>query len=255
VGSVLNVLVTFQYSRHFLPVTWTWQPATWKKVLQYSLPISLTAVLSFLYFKSDTVLLSVLPLGPDRSNTVEVGVYGAAYKVVEMLLLIPSIFVGNIFPVISAFWAQRDARLTTVLQEAFNLMAIFGALVTVIVAVLARPIILFIAGPGFIAAALPLQILAITIFITYFTSIYTFTALAINAEKQLAKVYVWGTIFNIGANIILIPLYSYLAAAVVTGLTELIVLAGAYMICRRATQVAPQLKMLFSIMPITAVAR
>jgi O-antigen/teichoic acid export membrane protein len=252
-GSLVNVVVTFAYSGKYLPSRFRWNPAMWKKILRASLPISLTAILSFLYFKSDTVLLSILPLHGGKVNAVEVGIYGAAYKVLEMLLLVPAIFVGNIFPIISSFWANKDDRLYDTLQQAFDLMATFGAFVTMVVAVLAKPIMLFIAGPQFVVAALPLQILAVTIFVTYFTSIYTYTALALNEQRRLALVYLTATVFNIVANVIFIPQYSYIAAAIVTFLTEIIVIVGAYLICNKVLHIKMRLGKLLTLIPISLI--
>lgn len=253
IGALANLLLTFQASNRYQPAVLRWNPAVWRRILRASLPISLTAILSYLYFKSDTVLLSILHLSGGRINKEEVGIYGAAYKVLEMLLLVPAIFIGNIFPILSKFWADQDERLHRVLQQVFDLMATFGGAVTVTVAVLASPIILFIAGPQFGAAAVPLRILTLTIFLTYFTSIYTFTALALNQQRRLALVYAWATAFNLLANLLFIPRYSYLAAAWVTFATEVIVLIGSFLICRWTLQLRLQVGILGWLIPIALV--
>jgi len=249
-GAVVNLFITLWASHRYLPITISWQPIVWKRILWASLPISLTAILSYIYFRSDTVLLSLLPLAGGRINQVEVGIYGAAYKVLDMLLLIPAIFIGNIFPIISAFWESRDARLQELLQEAFDLMTTFGAGITVVVGILATPIMLFVAGSDFAAAATPLRILAFTIFLSYFSSIYTFTALALNEQRRLAIIYTMAVVFNLIANIIFIPQYSYTAAAIVTFLTEMIVLIGAFVICKQVLKIHLHLRKTILTIPV-----
>ncbi|MFZ5982169.1 MAG: oligosaccharide flippase family protein, partial [Patescibacteria group bacterium] len=83
-----NMLTSFAlihfWSRKFVRISFEYDPEYWKKFLRESWPMGVSVFITFLYFKMDTILLSVL-----GSNT-EVGIYNAAYKVIENITFFPS---------------------------------------------------------------------------------------------------------------------------------------------------------------------
>jgi O-antigen/teichoic acid export membrane protein len=69
-----------------------------------------------------------------------------------------------------------------------------------------------------------LRILAVAIFLAYFNHLTGYTLVALSQQKKYLKVPILALIFNIGLNFLLIPKYSYWAAAWVTVATEGLVL-------------------------------
>lgn len=232
VGAAFNMGMSHLYARRFVKFGLRWDWEKWKVILRESLPISISAILYLVYFKIDTVILSALPLEGGRSNAVEVGIYGSAYKVVELLLIVPGIFLGNLFPLLSAYISRNDERLRGLLQKSFDLLAYFGLPITAVVFMYSDKIMRFIAGEDFVMAGVPLRVLSFAVLLSYFTGYYAYIAFSLNKQKVLSLVYAVAAIFNVIANFIFIPHFSYLAAAYITLLTQVVVLAGTILITR-----------------------
>ena len=231
-GNVINMVLSYVYAARFVRLRPALDWPLMRYIVRQSLPISITAILSYVYFKVDTVILSAVHLSGGRDSSVELGIYGSAYKVLELLQLIPTIFLGNLFPVLSSYVATDRKKAESLLQKAFNAMALVGFPITATVFILATPLIVFVAGAGFAPAAVPLRILAFAVLLTYFNGLLTYTALALGLQRNLIWVYAAATVFNVALNLIFIPQYSYLAAATTTCLTEVLVLFGAWLVCR-----------------------
>lgn len=211
-----------------------WQPGRWRATLAESLPVGVSTLLGFVYFKADTLILSRVPLRGGRDNALEVGIYGAAYKVLEIVILVPGIFVGTLFPVVADAVHRGDReRAGHLVERAARLMLYFGAAAGATVWLYAAEIIGWIAGPLFAAAVLPLRILALGIAVNAVATVFTYSALALGRQARLAMVYGAAAVLNVAANWILIPRAGYTAAAAVTVATEVLVAVGALWVCGR----------------------
>ena len=69
--------------RKYIPLKPQFDFAYWKKFLREAAPLGISAIVVFAYFKMDTILLSVL------KTNAEVGIYNAAYKVIENISFFP----------------------------------------------------------------------------------------------------------------------------------------------------------------------
>jgi O-antigen/teichoic acid export membrane protein len=68
-----------------------------------------------------------------------------------------------------------------------------------------------------------LNILIIALGFIFLGALFSNIIIAANRQKRLAQIYFVGTIFNVIANLIFIPKYSYFGAAATTVATELLV--------------------------------
>lgn len=92
--------------------------------------------------------------------------------------------------------------------------------------ILAEPIILLIPGPGYLPqSAWALQILIWYLPISFTNGLLQYVLIAVNRQRILSVAFAVGVAFNITANLLLIPPFGYLAAAVVTVVSEVVLLA------------------------------
>jgi O-antigen/teichoic acid export membrane protein len=232
------------FASKIVRIGFAWNGKAWKAILKEALPISISAMLGYLYFKLDTIFLSIIPLSGGLDNATVVGIYGSAYKVLEILLLVPAIFLGSVFPVMSRFLESKDDRVGLLLQRSVEVMALFGFPVTLLLLIGAPQIISFVAGQAFMEAVVPLRILSLAILINYFSTVFTYTALTLNKQVSLIKIYLVAVVCNAVANYVFIPEYTYRAAAWVTFGTELIVLVFPCIVCVSALKFKPQFGLL-----------
>jgi len=95
----------------------------WGRLLRGSVVLGIAIGLSQVYFRVDTLLLAFI------RPEVEVGLYGAAYKFLELAELVMFAIILSLFPALSRFIATDDQRLHGLVQRGLDtLLAIGGGL-------------------------------------------------------------------------------------------------------------------------------
>jgi O-antigen/teichoic acid export membrane protein len=207
----------------------------WQDIIKKTWPIALSQIFVLIYFKMDTVFLSLLR--PASVAQVEVGLYGAPYKFLEVAIAFVPLFMGLIAPVISQAWSEglKD-NFNKLFQGAFDVFSIFTWPIVIGGVVLAVPLMQLIA-PGFAESQNILRILMIAIGIIFFAHLPTYVINIIKQQRQMLKSYALAAILAIVLYVILIPIYSYYAAAGVTVFIELLILIMAWRRVKRVTAV------------------
>lgn len=188
----------------------------WKEVLKESLPFAISGVFVTIYFWIDSFMLSVM-VGNDA-----VGIYNAAYRLIFVLLFIPSLFVTALFPVMSRHFESAKELLTLEYKKSFKYLFIVAIFIFVYGLVFANEIILIIFGQKFYLAITALQILIWVIPIIFLTSLFGNIMNAVNKQRLVTIVAAANALFNVVLNLILIPKYSFMGASFATVLTELL---------------------------------
>jgi len=213
--------------------------AVWSKILKLALPMGLVMILSTVYFRIDTVLLSVM------KGSFDVGVYGAPYKILEVLLAIPTIFMSSVLPVMTtALDEQSKDHALGVFRRSFDFMSVVSFPLVVGTMLLATPIMVLIAGPAFAISGPVLAIIMLKLVGSALNSVMIYTIIAAAEQRRLLLPYTIAVVFNLVANLVFIPHYSYLAAAVITVVTEIWVLVAAGYLVGRHLKLVPTFSVL-----------
>ncbi|MDI6645195.1 MAG: flippase [Methanobacteriaceae archaeon] len=187
----------------------------WKKLIKKALPLSILIIFSSIAFRIDIVLLSMLD-----SNTA-VGIYSAAYRLIEILIFLPTVFVASIYPVVSRFHVSSQESLKKAYKTSFKYLTFLGLPIATGVTLLADKIILLIYGSQFAGSVIALKILIWAIpliFLTYFSGTIV---ISINKQNIAVKIFLLSMIINVVLNTIFIPYFSFYAASIITIITEL----------------------------------
>lgn len=187
-----------------------------KQALAGSLPYGLLGVLGLLYFRIDTVLLSYL------KGSFETGIYGAAYKFLEAVIFIPSALSVALFPVLAKFHEASPQNLKNLYFKSLKMMLLIGLLI-LFGYILVLPVIISSVLPQYLPSITAIQILSLAIPFM-FIHVPAVTVL-LSTEKFLKQVLVLSVgmvIFNIGANLILIPKFGFIGASWVTVASEIL---------------------------------
>lgn len=212
----------------------------WRKLFVEALPMGVILVLGIIYFKIDSVMLSLM-----RSAT-DIGIYGPPYKVLEVFQLLPAIFMGNVFPIMTRYIHTGDERIQNVLQKSFDFLTIIAWPLIIGTIFTASRIIGIVAGSDFLTAhtippvfgvpatsPLALQILVCAVGLSFVSYLFGYLVIAMGKQSKMIWPYVILVVFNIVMNLILIPHYSYIGAAFVTVLTEVLILTFAWRVTHK----------------------
>ena len=115
-----SYLFSFFLSRKFLVFSLKFDYDYWKYILREAIPLGVIIVLGLIYFKIDTIMLSVM------KDSHAVGIYSATYKVLEILYTIPAMFMGSVFPIISRYIKDGDKRASFGFKRSFDFISILA---------------------------------------------------------------------------------------------------------------------------------
>lgn len=192
-------------------------------------PTAITVILNAFYLQGDRVIL------PLYVSQTDVGLYGAAYRIIDLAAQVTAMLMGIMMPLVAFAWSRNlTAEFKTRIQNSFDLVMLVLMPIMAGIAVLAKPIIVLIAGPEFAASANILRLLSLAIFGLVLGNVFGYIALAINRQKQAIWIYLATAIFTTGAYFYFIPRYGIWGAAGASIFAEifagagLLVLAGRY---------------------------
>ncbi|MGB5018121.1 MAG: flippase [Candidatus Moraniibacteriota bacterium] len=227
VSMSFNAVSVFLMSRRHIRFPLRFERAYWKEFLRESYPLGVTAIITFLYFKFDTIILSVLRPATD------VGIYNVAYKIMENLIFFPAMLAGLIIPLLSKHLLSNRKKFDMIASKTFKVFLIIVLPIAVGTLFLAEDIILIVSGPSFLASAEVLRVLVVSLFFIFFGHFFNMILLVSNAQKKLMWTLSFAALFNIALNLFLIPRFSYMGAAFASASTEAFVVLTASFIAFR----------------------
>ncbi len=231
-GNVIIFLINLYLLDRFIKFGMAFNLKYWRHVLTQAIPIGIIMVFGFIYYKIDSVMLSLM------KGMTDIGIYGTAYKMLEILQTIPVMFLGAAFPLITRYATTGDERVRPAFQKSFDFLILLAVPLVILFFFLAEPIIHFIAGAkgnefvsestvSFLGHAITsvttMKILIFSVGINFVSNLYTYMILSLGRQKSVIWPTLGFAVFNLALNFLLIPRFSYLGAAVATLLTEIIV--------------------------------
>ncbi len=234
ISTALQVVISFLATRRFMKFAWAFDMQIWKKILHDSWPIAISIIFNLVYFKADTLVLSLT-----RSQS-EVGIYSAPYRILEILTAYPYLFIGLLFPLISTAWVTKDTeRFRRYFQNAFDFLVIAAIPLIIGTLPLAEKIMVLLAGKDFALSGVVLQYLIFATAIIFVNVIFSYTIVIIGKQRQLIWGYVATAVVALTGYLIYIPLYSYMAAAIITIIAELMIFVINYTVATRGIGWSP----------------
>jgi O-antigen/teichoic acid export membrane protein len=239
---ILSFVIVYLWSRKYLHFRLEFDFKYWKHFLQGSMPLGIAAVITFAYFKMDTVILSVL------KSSADVGIYNAAYKVLENITFFPAMIVGLIFPLMSKHIFTDRKTFKAISNKTFKVFVVLVIPLIIGTLFLADGIIQAIGGGGFSEAAAVLRILVFALAFIFFGNFFNSILVAANLQKKMMLMLGFAAVLNIGLNLIFIPKFSYTGAAYVSTLTEFLVVAIGFYLSAKKIGYFPNVEKITSIL-------
>ncbi len=200
-----------------------------RSLIRTSIPFLVYGVLGVIYYRLDTVLLSLM------ANDAVIGWYGAGYRLFDTLIFLPSLVISAImYPVFSKLSISSEVSLKVAIEKSMNFLLFCGIPIATFLIVAAPNIIGFLYHrPEFIHTIPVVQFLAPGLVFLYINSVLNTTLMSIKREKKITILAAIALVFNLGLNLVLIPRYQHVGAAIVTSLTELLLLCIALLFIPR----------------------
>lgn len=210
VASVTNVMYAYVVLRKKFQVrivaNFNWEEA--KRLMYLAAPFAFAAIFAKIYAYLDTIMLNFLH-GADT-----VGIYSVAYKATFALQFIPLAFVAGLYPAYAYYWHHEREHLNVVFQKALEYLLILSVPVVVGVIAISGNAIPHLYTTSFTGSIMPLNILIASLPFLFLS--FPIGSLLNACNRQTRQTINLGItmVFNTILNIMLIPRYGALGAAV-----------------------------------------
>ncbi len=243
ISSLVSFLIHYLYSFKLARLKLLFDWPVWREILKKSWPLALTIAFNLIYLRADTLILSLLK----EQSTV--GLYGASYKVVDILTTLPFMFAGLVLPLMTAAWATSNTQyFKKILQKSFDVMAIMALPLLIGTQFVAQPIMALVAGRDFSLAGNILQILILAVSFIFLGTIFSHAIIAIDQQKKIIKAYIFTALSSLVAYLIFIPPFSYYGAAWVTVYSEVVIAVASFYLIYKYSGFLPNLNIFFKSM-------
>lgn len=185
-----------------------------KQLLTKAFYFFISGILILLFTEVDKIMLGQIV------NNTSVGIYAAALTISSLWMFIPSALINSARPVIMTAKTQDLDSYTKKFKQLFCSIIWIGIVASCVITILSKPIILLIYGNQFQDS---IAVLSILIWSRIFSLIGSIRAMWLTTEDLAAYQMHFvgmGAILNIGFNLLLIPKYGAIGAAIAALITE-----------------------------------
>lgn len=195
-------------------------------LISQSLSMGLLLVLYSVYNRIDVFMLKAF------KGDEAVGIYGFSYKIYEFSILGAGLFADATFPLLS-LRSTNKVLFKQAFEKYIAILIVLGLFVSVGLYLFTPLIINVLTGNKFIEAIVPLRLLSVFIFVAYLGHATGYSLISLNKQTVSLVISFAALLVNIFLNYLLIPLYSYNASAVITGITEVLVFVSGLVVMLR----------------------
>ncbi len=185
-----------------------------RALVSASVPIGLGVIFGTILYRVDSTLLSFL-----KDNDA-VGLYGAAYRLLDSTLFISFFFVGALYPLLSRIGPDTSPSSTQVLELGLKLLSLALVPIGASFVLFASPLVDLIYGADYAQSAAAVRWLGGATFL--YGIGYLAGSLLITQDRQgvLAWAVASVAVQNVILNLILVPPFSFEGAAAATAISQ-----------------------------------
>jgi O-antigen/teichoic acid export membrane protein len=121
VGGVVALVMTVVLVRHAMPFRPAFDRGDWWLLIRDTFPYAAAIALNVAYFRIGVIIVSLL------STAVQTGYYSVSYRILEVILPIPALMIGAVFPVLARAARDDPQRLSYATTRVFETAVIIGA--------------------------------------------------------------------------------------------------------------------------------
>jgi len=184
-----------------------YEPTAWRELARHTLPVAAASVLATAYARLLVILASLLT---DERQT---GLIVASARIVEIAGGLALLLAGIVLPVAAVAARDDRVRLRFVIAKTTEVALLVGALVAIVLAVAARPLVIILGGHEFADAASVLRIHAIAVATFFVIQAWITMLIADGRQRDVVRSSAVGLGTALVAGFVLIPLFDARGAA------------------------------------------
>lgn len=202
--------------RYLKAAQWRVDVAYWKFILTESAPIGLAMVFRRVSQQTNILILTMF------STTSSVGLFTAAYKIIQMLDMIPFTLAIPQFPLFVRLAKESNERLFAAFARVIKLFMIAAAPIVVWTVLMGDQLILLLFGADYLAASDTLKLLTLSLTFLFITALYPYLFSALDRQKFYTVTSALCLLANVILGCLLVPSLAHLGAAIATLVAEMV---------------------------------
>ncbi len=249
-SSVGNCLYLIFVSRNYFEITLSEYVPTTKKIMRFGAQIFGANAINMINYQADIILIGYFLTATD------VGYYAVAVGLSRFFWLVPQAIQTISYPATSEYWTNNNhSALQTMIDKSMKYSACILLPIGLGVGFFAKDIITTIFGEGFVYSVLPLHILIIgTVIFGIGCKSIGGSLSGVNRPDLSLKTTSAGAIVNIILNVLLIPYFGIIGAAIATTASLILMVLIFDGLTIKTLQVNVDTKWFVQIMGITLIA-
>lgn len=193
---------------------------TTHEVISESMPYGLSDFLSLIYTNADVTILALM------AGITAVGLYSPGSGIIHALFVIPNAIFSVIVPIMTRLGARDIGRFRGILPFLFAGFFLLGAATWLVIGISAKWLIPFLLGDQFQFTGSILVILSPILFLKFISFACAVVLVCVGWQQRRLIFQFVAAVFNIAANIVIIPFYGMTGVAWVYVISELILVLG-----------------------------
>lgn len=187
----------------------------WKYLFKEAWPFAVFIIFAVIYFQIAMVMLSIIKTDRD------VGLYSVAFNSVVIFLILAEIITGSALPTLSKIASQKGL-FRDLTKKLITVLIIISSLLTAFLFFGSEIFIKLIYGKEFIEAVPAFKIMVLILPFRFMNYLFGVSLIAANLQKSRLNAAIICAFFNVLINLMLIPRFGFIGAAVATLATEII---------------------------------
>jgi O-antigen/teichoic acid export membrane protein len=195
----------------FLRAKASWNKKLIKELFSFGFPVIVSGASLTLFDYTDTLIITLF------RTLEEVAMYQVAMPTSKVLWRFAAAVMPVLFPLSAGIWAHRNKKsIAMLIREVYKYSAIIILPASFALFWFARPILESFFGNEYIQATFVLQVLALTAIVFTLGQLNNALMLGIDQQKKIAQIMLFAAFFNVIGNLILVPIFGILGAAIST---------------------------------------
>jgi PST family polysaccharide transporter len=183
---------------------------------------------------SQYTIANIFILGFFATPTI-VGYYSVADKIIKTASGLFTPISQSTYPYICNLVTKSETDALNFIKRIVIILGIFSFVISLLILLLASPILSILAGNQYNQSVLLIQIMAFLPFIIALSNVFGIqTMLTFNLKKQFSKIYLMAAIINIILIFVLAPIYKDVGVSIVVVITETFVTIAMFLYLKKA---------------------
>ncbi len=217
IGTGVGMIVAFYPFRHYFKnIRGTFSNKLIKPILAASWPFGMMGLMGALMLNTDTIMIGWF------KDINEVGYYSAAQRIAQLFYIIPTLIATAFFP---AMAKSKDdpIKFKNFVEKSLTALSFIALPLMVGGVLLAGPIIKLLYSSLYTPSIIPFILMNLTYIPVFISAVLGNALFSLNQEKKLVSYVVLGIVGNFLFNLILIPYFGGIGAAVSTVVNQVII--------------------------------